>query len=194
LRKSLGRSDLAGNTKGPVGLAVKHHGGSRITLQITQGRSDLAGNTKGRSVSPQTTDETVNFHLKLLKMAKYMASTFFFFFFFFFFFNFRIKWATNSPCAKTHTHATLFLVIPLPPFSSFTPIPLFLSLFLQYFLACPTILCNHFFFFQKKYKEEKIHDKATSLLQTNENITGDSASTLGVVGSTGLAGGSWRRS
>jgi hypothetical protein len=39
-----------------------------------------------------------------------------------------------------------------------------------------------------------MHDKATSLLQTNENIPEDSASTLGVVGDTGLAGGSWRRS
>jgi hypothetical protein len=87
----------------------------------------------------------------------------------------------KQPMCRTHTHATLCLLIPL----SFS--------FLANFLACPTVLCNHFFF-RKKDKEEKIHDKATSLLQTNENIPGDSASTLGVVGGTGLAGGRWRRS
>jgi hypothetical protein len=44
----------------------------------------------------------------------------------------------------------------------------------------------------QKCSEEEIHGKATSLLQTNENIPGDSARTLGVVGGAGFTGGRWR--
>jgi hypothetical protein len=81
------------------------------------------------------------------KMAKYMASTFFYLFFS----RLSDKMGNKQPMCRTHTHATLCLLIPL----SFS--------FLTNFLACPTVLCNHFFFSRKKDKEENIHDKATSL-------------------------------
>jgi hypothetical protein len=114
------------------------------------------------------------------KMAKYMASTFFYLFFS----RLSDKMGNKQPMCRTHTHATLCLLIPL----SFS--------FLTNFLACPTVLCNHFFFLERKIKKKIYMTRlqATSLLQTNENIPGDSASTLGVVGGTGLAGGRWRRS
>jgi hypothetical protein len=146
----------------PVGLAVKHHDGRIMPETPSAGRSR-------RKPLMKMSDFTSTYR----KMAKYMASTFFF--------RLSDKMGNKQPMCRTHTHATLCLLIPL----SFS--------FLTNFLACPTVLCNHFFFL-KKDKEEKIHDKATSLLQTNENIPGDSASTLDVVGGTGLAGGRWRRS
>jgi hypothetical protein len=110
------------------------------------------------------------------KMAKYMASTIFFFFF-----QLSDKMGNKQPMCKSHTHANLSFNTTFFLFSY------------KIFLHARQFSATSFFF-RKKDKEENIHDKATSLMQTNENIPGDSASTLGVVGGTGLAGGRWRLS
>ena len=104
---------------------------------------------------------------------------------------------------KAHASCSLIVLVVGRRMRGWSPTILFLPLFSSFTpnnsLQPPSSSSSFFFFFvffflNRKIKKKRYMTRLQAYCKRTKNILEDSASTLGVVGGTGLAGGRWRRS